>query len=120
MQLTDEDVSMGGQEDEGSEGGVVICRECAEDLERPTVYCSARCAGVDIQRHRESAHPPGRRGSGSEGSGPNPNPNSNSDSKDSKGDGGHDEDVRRFVMEVDEALERFVKGRNPDMEIQSV
>ncbi|KAL2757762.1 hypothetical protein ACRALDRAFT_1079863 [Sodiomyces alcalophilus JCM 7366] len=57
VQLSDEDVDMLGNED----SGVVICQECAEDLDRATTYCSERCARGDFQRHREDVHIPGRR-----------------------------------------------------------
>ncbi|KAH6697441.1 hypothetical protein F5X68DRAFT_4603 [Plectosphaerella plurivora] len=113
VQLTDEDVSMTGDGEEDS--GPVVCRECAEELKRPTVYCSARCAGGDFRRHREGVHLPGRRGSSR---------SVESDTRhlvygdEDKGEY-HAEDIGRFVMGLDEALERFVKGRNPDLEVHS-
>ncbi|KAH7358962.1 hypothetical protein B0T11DRAFT_285477 [Plectosphaerella cucumerina] len=113
VQLTDEDVSMASHDGEEGDSGPVVCRECAEELKRPTVYCSARCAGGDFRRHREGVHLPARRGSSR---------SVESDTRhlvygdEDKGEY-HAEDIRRFVVPLDEAVERFVKGPNPDMEV---
>ena len=37
-----------------------LCRECLATLRRDAVYCSARCASLDFQRHREAVHLPAR------------------------------------------------------------
>lgn len=50
MQLTDEDVEMGG-----GPPTTVCCNECLA-LKRATLYCSERCAVANIARHRLGKH----------------------------------------------------------------
>lgn len=42
-----------------------LCRECVGSLETPSVFCSARCAGINFQAHREQVHLPLRKKLGS-------------------------------------------------------
>ncbi|ROT34673.1 hypothetical protein SODALDRAFT_329534 [Sodiomyces alkalinus F11] len=112
VQLSDEDVDMMGSEN----SGVVICRECAEDLDRATTYCSGRCARRDFQRHREDVHVPGRRKLSKR--------EVEVDTKDlvfedEEKTRYHVEDVSKYVWKLDAALERFFTSRNPNAQILS-
>ncbi|KAI1325676.1 hypothetical protein F5Y16DRAFT_256937 [Xylariaceae sp. FL0255] len=50
--LLDSDVEM-----DGSEGsGVVFCRECVQNLKKPSVFCGARCFHANFQQHRDRVH----------------------------------------------------------------
>lgn len=100
--------------DQGS--GIVMCKECAEDLKQATVYCASRCASSDFKRHREEVHLPARRDS---------NRSVESDAKhlvfhDGARDDYHAEDIRQFTWSIEEATDRILKERNPDMEIKSL
>lgn len=39
---------------------LVFCRECVEDLEQASIFCSPRCYDVNFQQHRDDVHIPGR------------------------------------------------------------
>lgn len=46
--------------------GPFFCKECLEKHRLESVYCSARCADVNFQRHREQVHLPERRRRGTD------------------------------------------------------
>lgn len=113
VQLSDEDVDMMGSQD----SGVVICRECAEDLDRATTYCSERCASGDFQRHREDVHVPGRRKLGKREVEVDTKDLVFEDEEKTKY---HVEDISKYVWKLDAALERFFASKNPNARILSV
>ncbi|KAH8662043.1 hypothetical protein BX600DRAFT_512919 [Xylariales sp. PMI_506] len=57
--IQDEDVDM---DDEGD--AACLCRECVEELEMESVFCSPRCFDSNFQRHREDVHIPRREHAG--------------------------------------------------------
>ncbi|KAM0276254.1 hypothetical protein ACHAQH_006929 [Verticillium albo-atrum] len=113
VQLTDEDVDMSGNEEATSPA---ICRECAETQSHAVVYCSTRCAAAHFRQHRETVHVPGRRDSSK---------SVEHDTKDLVFEDDnrskyHAEDITKFIWTLDDALQRFFKGKNPDVKILSV
>ncbi|KAI0162162.1 hypothetical protein GGR57DRAFT_453281 [Xylariaceae sp. FL1272] len=50
--LHDPDVEM-----DGTDGPItILCKECVEDLETESIFCSPRCYDVSFQDHREDVH----------------------------------------------------------------
>jgi hypothetical protein len=39
---------------------VVFCRECVDDLEQGSIFCSSRCLEENFERHRDDVHIPER------------------------------------------------------------
>ncbi|KAG7140042.1 hypothetical protein HYQ45_003125 [Verticillium longisporum] len=114
VQLTDEDVDMAGSDEAASPA---ICKECAETQSHAVVYCSTRCAAAHFRQHRETVHVPGRRRDSSK--------SVEHDTKDLVFDDDdrskyHAEDITKFVWTLSDAVERFFKGKNPDVKILSI
>ncbi|KAL9941635.1 hypothetical protein D7B24_003685 [Verticillium nonalfalfae] len=114
VQLTDEDVDMAGSDDAASP---VICKECAETQSHAVVYCSTRCAAAHFRQHRETVHVPGRRRDSSKSVEHDTKDLVFEDDDRSKY---HAEDITKFVWTLNDAVERFFKGKNPDVKILSI
>ncbi|EEY15984.1 predicted protein [Verticillium alfalfae VaMs.102] len=105
---------MAGSDDAASP---VICKECAETQSHAVVYCSTRCAAAHFRQHRETVHVPGRRRDSSKSVEHDTKDLVFEDDDRSKY---HAEDITKFVWTLNDAVERFFKGKNPDVKILSI